>query len=357
MVVANTLSVILTIYNLQDCLTQTLRSLEGQSYQPLEVLLIDDGSTDNSAKIIDSFLSRNPNWKFYKTQNRGVAQARNLGFSLSTGDYILFLDGDDIFRNDFFSKMMSATDNLPDVVVCGAKEYDHNTGLTTSLHWGIKKKYFPYNRKCIEPEDLKGSIFFTFMGWPWDKIFRRKHLEKNHLLFPNLRNSEDLVLVYPALYLAKTINIVQEELVFHRVNRASSTSNNIHKDTNSVLQALILSLEILKQHPTAYQREKIAFEEWALDLLLWAFRQIPRTDFEARKQFQKFYFLWFPKSFRKKKESFYFPLIFQRTANFFTKNNRFIENVLYLSAVCRKYGVRRLVFRIAVKFKDRFSFL
>lgn len=347
----NTLSVILTVYNLEDCIEETLGSLESQRYDLCEVLIIDDGSTDKSTDIIRTFLVRHNNWKIFQTSNQGVSSARNLGFLHSKGDYVLFLDGDDLFREDFLFKIMEATANTPDVVVCKAREYDHSTGLTTSLSWGINNNFFSHEAGSISPADLGGTIFYSFMGWPWDKIFRREHIENNRLYFPNLKNSEDLVFVYPALYLANKINIVEEELIFHRINRKTSKSNNIQKYPLSILQALTLSFRTLKDHPIIYKREQKAYEEWALDMFLWGWRQISVKDIKSREKFREFYFVRFAHLICERKKSDFFPFIFQRAKNFSNCNSQSIENFYYFLAFCSKYGLKRLIFRVVVKFK------
>lgn len=349
-----TLSVILTVYNLEDCLEETLRSLANQSYKPLEVIIIDDGSVDRSIEIINEFLERHGNWKVWRTKNLGVACARNLGLSHSKGDYILFLDGDDLFREDFLLKVMRATNNKPDVVVCRAREYDHITGLTTSLSWGVNNKFIPPNAKSFSPRELSGSIFYSFMGWSWDKVFRREHVNNHKLYFPNFKNSEDLAFVYPAVYLAEKINIVDEELVLHRINRKKSISNNIQKHPFSILKALDFSLRTLKEHPSVYTREIKCFEEWALDLLLWGWRQIAEEDIESKEQYLQFYLDWFPPSFREKKRSEFFPFVFKRVNNFSSgKYSRWIENFYYFLALCSKNGFKRIVFRVVVQFKTK----
>ena len=338
------MSAVLTVYNLSECLNETLTSLERQSYSPKELLIIDDGSTDGSENIIKSYLAKNPNWKFIKTANNGVSRARNIGLRQSTGDYIIFLDGDDIFHSDFFLYMMEATEGKPQIVVCRSKEMDDVSKLSIPLWWSIRKRYLPKN-KLFNTEELSGSIFYTFMGWPWDKLFLREHLVSNELYFPDLNNSEDLVLVYAALVFSNRISIVDRELIYHRVNRKTSISMNVNKDPLCVLRAIKLLKSILLTRKECYKREEQSFTEWSCDLALWGARQIqsPKDCHIKGYQEQIMNVLPLISSVRK---PLFFPVLDRRIKSFINSRRNRDNDLLYAFAFCKKFGVKRLLFRL-----------
>lgn len=110
-------SIIIASYNKESFLTETLISVTNQSYKNIEVVLIDDGSTDSSKIICENFANRDPRIRYISQKNQGVIKTRNYGFQISTGEIILPFDADDIMPNDFIEKIIVSAKNNPDVTV------------------------------------------------------------------------------------------------------------------------------------------------------------------------------------------------------------------------------------------------
>ena len=101
---SSTISIIIPAYNVEDFVSETLNSVKNQTSFPDEVIIINDGSTDNSYNIIKNFADLK-GWKIFKTKNQGLGPTRNYGISLAKSDYLYFLDSDDIIENDFIYNM------------------------------------------------------------------------------------------------------------------------------------------------------------------------------------------------------------------------------------------------------------
>lgn len=341
-----TISVIITVFNLEECLSETLESLSNQIVKPYEVIIVNDGSQDASQQIIDNFVADNLHWKCFYTENKGVAHARNLGFLASSGEYIMFLDGDDLFREDLISKFSAATLHNSDIVICRSREYDHVTRRSHDLSWAIRAAFLPKEKKFSVPS-LNGTVCYTFMGWAWDKLFKRDLLEKFDLSFPDLKNSEDLVFVYSAVMLAENIEVVDAQLVQHRVSRSNSLSNSLEQNPSDFVVAILLLEQKIRSYPEVWRRERSCFVQWALDFYLWGERnswkkstsssQLDKS-FKVLDRFKKIY-LSAPNSIE------YYPFLklrlLVRSLPFFSNC---LSSLLYYLAAWKKFGTQRMLF-------------
>lgn len=265
------ISAIVTVYNLQDCILETLDSLECQTHQDFELIIIDDGSTDNTFKLCKEFCAKSKlKTKLVQQKNQGVSAARNLGLQLAKGEYLLILDGDDVFDRTFVLSMFErAKETNADVICCRSSDYDNNTKQCNPIVDAINSKFLPIS--CtFSPSELKGTTCLTFIGWPWDKLYKKSLIEKFSLKFPMIGNSEDLVFVFQALCYADRISIVNKDLIKHRINRSSSLSNNREKDPMAFYEALSLLKSQLTKQPKVWERERWGFENWALQFSVWA---------------------------------------------------------------------------------------
>lgn len=341
------ITVILTFYNLASVLFETLASLEKQNCKLVEVVLIDDGSTDLSLAIAKSFLVRNIDWRCISIPNQGVSHARNFGLTLAKGEYVLFLDGDDVLREGLLDELKEACNNSADVVVFRSRELDHVTSLSISLSWSIRKKYIP-KKNTFHPSELKGHIFYSFMGWPWDKLFKIEFLQKNKLSFPSFHNSEDLVFVYKALVLSDKINILEKELIFHRVNRNSSLSNTLIKAPDEFKKSLCEMEAFIKNNPIIFSREKSCFYAWMIDYYLWG---VKNTREEISKNEMRLLLDWYEKC---KGSKNLFPFL---RARILLMSNNFIPSKIKLLIFhvyqMPRYGFKRVCFRL-ISFIFRF---
>lgn len=273
-------SVVIPVYNIERHLRQCLDSVTGQSLRDMEVICVDDGSTDDSPEILTEYARKDSRFQIITQPNAGPGAARNTGMAQATGEYLIFLDSDDWFEPDFLERMVARAESTKaDVTVCRAVEFDTETGKELPSEWMLKSQYLP--GAAFSPEDIAEHIFQFTYGWPWDKLYRAGFVKDAGLCYPALPNSEDLVFVFQSLALAKKIAVVENVLVHHRVNRASSVSNSRHRDPEVPYQALTLLRQGLEKRGL-YTRYEHSFLNWAMEFLVWNVASLEGREIRKR---------------------------------------------------------------------------
>ena len=275
------ISVIIPVYNIQQHLRECLDSVLGQSYPHLQVICVDDGSTDESPAILAQYAQKDPRVQVIRQQNAGPGAARNTGLEAATGEYVIFLDSDDWFEPDFLAKMVdTAVREGADVAICRAVEFDTNSGRELPSQWMMKKQYLP-GKLAFAPQEMADHLFQFTYGMPWDKFYRRELLTTSGIRYPALKNSEDLAFVYPTLLAAKRIAVVDEVLIHHRINRMASVSNSRCGQPEAPYEAFQIVKEYLEQHQLmdTYRR---SFLNWAMEFLVWHISNMSQRDIQKQ---------------------------------------------------------------------------
>lgn len=180
------ISIVIPVYNKEDYIIRCMESLEQQTFQDYEVILVDDGSTDSSAKVIKGYLA-DPRIHYIYQENAGVSAARNRGLNSAVGDWIAFVDPDDYLKPEYLEKLLAHITPLVDIVSCccvcdGTNEIVHffDEDRIFSGSFQEKKDLFlelmDVNYKAKSPR-------WTAIGVPWGKIYRRAFLIGNSLQF------------------------------------------------------------------------------------------------------------------------------------------------------------------------------
>lgn len=284
-------SVVIPVYNIAAHLEQCLDSVAGQTLLDIEIICVDDGSTDESPAILAGYAARDSRFQVVTQANAGPGAARNTGMALASGEFVIFLDSDDWFEPDFLEDMVQrARKTEADVTICRAVEFDTRTGRELPSEWMLKERYLPGNR--FTPEQAADHLFQFTYGWPWDKLYRTDFIEKNGLIYPALPNSEDLVFVFQGLALAGSIAVLDDALVHHRTNRHSSVSNSRKLAPEAPYQALSMLRDALKRR-SLYETYERTFLNWAMEFLIWNVANM--GDRQAQKlYFQKLKWEWIP---------------------------------------------------------------
>ncbi len=275
------ISVIIPVYNIQQHLRECLDSVLGQSYPHLQVICVDDGSTDESPAILAQYAQKDNRVQVIRQQNAGPGAARNTGLEAATGEYVIFLDSDDWFEPDFLEKMVdTAVREGADVAICRAVEFDTNSGRELPSEWMMKKQYLP-GKLAFAPQEMADHLFQFTYGMPWDKFYRRELLTTSGIRYPALKNSEDLAFVYPTLLAAKRIAVVDEVLIHHRINRMASVSNSRCGQPEAPYEAFQIVKEYLEQHQLmdTYRR---SFLNWAMEFLVWHISNMSQRDIQKQ---------------------------------------------------------------------------
>ncbi|MBQ9467498.1 MAG: glycosyltransferase [Clostridia bacterium] len=209
------ISIIIPVYNVVRYIRQTLESVAAQTYADLEVILVDDGSTDGSGGICDEFAAADRRFKVFHTANRGVSAARNLGLDESHGEYVGWVDADDWTEPEMFRTLLRALNEADaDISVC-AYRYEYLT-CSKPCYGGVKD--------CILRGDgivraLAGGEFGNVF---WNKLFRRRCWDD--VRFPVDRVFEDVAVLHETALTAKTVVFISDTLYHYRKREESSTT-------------------------------------------------------------------------------------------------------------------------------------
>ena len=213
-------SIIIPVYNVAEYLEECLNSILAQkTASEYEVILVDDGSTDRSGAICDEYSSQYPNFQVIHQKNQKLSCARNAGFRMATGKFVIFFDSDDIWKENLLSEM--------DCVI--SKEADMTLFLFESFGVDISSQVF---RPAAMPQGESGPEYleklFAQKSLPlpsaWTYMYRREFLSENQLLFePGLESTEDFDFNMAAFSCAKKVISVDQILYLYRI-RAGSLS-------------------------------------------------------------------------------------------------------------------------------------
>lgn len=216
------ISVIIPVHNSERYLCECLDSVLAQTERCIEVLCVDDGSSDSSPEILGKYARRDPRIQVIRQDCRGAGAARNAGLEVAQGAYLSFLDSDDFFEPDMLETTSRRMDETgADLAVFGAWVYDTNRQIDRNAAWTFRSANLP----SISPfswRDMPGKIFNTFGNYTWNKLFRTEFVRQNHILFQEISRTNDLLFVCEALVLAHRIVTLDRRLVHYRV--ASGTS-------------------------------------------------------------------------------------------------------------------------------------
>lgn len=236
-------SVIVPCYNASTYVSIAIESVLKQSYNNWELILINDGSLDNTLDILYFYASNDERIKVFDVPNGGVSKARNYGLDVAQGDWIVFLDADDWFEENAFSVIKQYLNRYPNCDILGFNHF-YNLGLKqwkespifpkilqrtgADIEWLRLDMMFPYY------DVIKNEVFVGSIRAVWGKVFKRKVITSNHLHFiENLKVSEDAIFCMDVFKHASEIILFNEYLTHYRVS-SSSTMNNYEPNIISI---------------------------------------------------------------------------------------------------------------------------
>lgn len=267
-------SVIIPVYNSADYLRECLDSVTKQTLQEIEIICIDDGSSDNSLEILKEYASKDNRFTVLTQKNLYAGTARNAGLSVAKGEYLSFLDSDDFFDQEMLKKMyQKISDAQSDIVVCRCAVYMDDTkqideqklDYTLRLNL-IKGNYFSAD---TNPDDL----IQICQGFAWDKLFNHEFIKRNNLRFQGIANTNDAQFTFSAMALASSISYITDRLITKRQNYSKSLTSNRHGNPCCFISAI----EKIKENLDNYgllDKLHCSFWNWAISLSLIQLRTL-----------------------------------------------------------------------------------
>ncbi|WP_296888220.1 glycosyltransferase [uncultured Methanobrevibacter sp.] len=268
------LSVIIPVYNVENYLNECLDSVTSQTLEDMEIICIDDGSTDNSPDILKEYSKKDKRIKIITKENGGQATARNLGIKEAQGEYIAFVDSDDFIEPTMFEKLYTkAKDNNLDIAMCKIATYDNQTEEIKDNVWYYMLGVFrDFEKDIFNHKDTKEFTCHIAVT-PYNKIYKTTLLKENNILFPEGLIFEDEKFFYDTYLRAKRVSIVDEFLYYYRINRKGSTVDTIKdNDFSDIVPISKLIRETFKETDN-YEDYKILLSNRFIHLQLARFTQ------------------------------------------------------------------------------------
>ena len=266
-------SVIIPVYNVEKYLHQCLDSIVNQTLKDIEIICVNDSSTDGSLDILNEYAGKDSRIQVITQKNAGAGSARNRGMEHATGTYLSFLDSDDFFEPDMLEKQYHMAEEMQaDFVVCKSDQYHTDKKEYVQTSWVVREKELPPYQP-FSYRQMTDNVFKVFVGWAWDKLYRRSFTEKYHLKFQEQRTSNDMLFVFSAIVMAKKIAVVPQILVHQRRDAKDSLSKTRENSWWCFYDALTALREKLIQEDKFWELEK-DFINYALHFTLWNYNTL-----------------------------------------------------------------------------------
>ena len=245
-------SIIVPVYNVEEYLRECVDSILNQTYSDVEVILVDDGSTDQSGNICDEYAKMDSRIKMIHKKNGGVSAARNTGIGEASGEYLMFVDSDDAIHPELVEAYMT---HLSGCISLCDFESDQE-----------KWRQFQPEKDGIQIEQVERSAFMKlfymdYMNVPFNKLFRADMIKENNILFPEGKSlGEDLIFNLDYIRAMKTdYQILHGPFYYYRENRSGSLSNSARKDLFAVQKELFGELRRFLQEMQIWTAENRAY--------------------------------------------------------------------------------------------------
>lgn len=208
-------SIIIPIYKVEDYIGRCIKSIQKQDYENLEIIVVDDGSPDKSGKIVDEIALKDTRIIVVHKDNAGVSTARNSGIQIATGNYIMFVDGDDWVDRSYVSDFVRAAEQNSYDIVMNYNYFADNGYPRYSEDNIVKRVYRDSAAECI----YNGKIFVAV----WNKLYRRKFLIENHIKFhEDIWFGEGMLYNIECISKVKSLGVLNKAIYHQELNPDSA---------------------------------------------------------------------------------------------------------------------------------------
>ena len=224
----NCLSIIIPVYNVQQYLERCLDSLGRQSYENLDIILVDDGSTDGSGEICDQYASEYSNIKVVHIANGGVSNARNIGLSLASGEYVTFVDGDDWLAEDFLETGVKVLEKTGADIFMGSYVKSYENGINMKVNEDTETMQLTA-QECVDKIFVKNPMKSDLPWSIWGKIYKTS-LWKNVRFDTEISMGEDAIAFWDVLQNANQViyKAIMGYYYFQRMDSAMHIMSTKH---------------------------------------------------------------------------------------------------------------------------------
>lgn len=232
------LSIIVPVYNAEEFLENCLISLHNQTIKDIEIILVDDGSTDKSLEICNSFAMLDARIKVLEQENSGQSVARNRALEMASGEFITFTDSDDWVDEDFYEKLLDAAIRYKADIACGSVIREKKSAGKIRINYNDERVYI----KAQEKIDAAGV---PNMCYVWNKVYRAEFLKSINLRFVNGMVFEDTDFVTRAVYFSNKI-VTVPNTYYHYWTNENSTVRTMRSSDKKRLDSLRSKKSVLE---------------------------------------------------------------------------------------------------------------
>ena len=265
-------SIIIPCYNADRFVEETVRSAQRQTVDDIEIICVDDGSSDGTLATLKRLASSDARIRVIERENGGEGPARDTGLDAATSPWLYFLDADDLMEPTLLEESIAACErDQSDIVVFKTTTLDMQTGEERSCWYSFQRDWMPDS--CFRPQDHPLHVFTSFQNWVHNKLFRTSFVHEHDLHMQHVHRTADLLFTCRALAEADRISLIDKPLHKYRINNPQSalaTSDSYPLDFYEAFLALRGSLE---QHGT-WELYHDSFVNWAIhgvaSNLMWA---------------------------------------------------------------------------------------
>lgn len=269
-------SIIVPVYNSEPFLDELLDSVAGQTYDALDVILVDDGSSDSSFRMCEIWKEKDGRFRVFRQPNLGAGVARNAGVSLARGEFVICIDSDDLIAPDMIEKMVYPCLTDPDIqlVLCGLDEYIDATREYRKASWAVNVQTIPV-RVPFSPSSVP-FLFEQVVGYPWNKLVRKSLVHEWGLRWQEIPMHEDMAFAQTALALAKKSYFIDEPLYHHRIRGdGAALSSDANQDAR--YECLFAALEEIANNlkrAGCWEVYETSFANYALRQCRWKYYRV-----------------------------------------------------------------------------------
>lgn len=287
-------SIIMPLFNLELHVAIAIKSVLNQTLKEIELICIDDGSTDYTLNIVKEYAQKDKRIKIINYKDtKGQAYARNRGIEIAKGKYIGFVDGDDWVETSMFEKLYNAAEkNRTDITFCASALYDEQTGKTIwdNNYYNLCLISKEFDNRVFTHEETKNLLLGSLNVALWNKIYRKDFLKKNKIKFPEYYIYEDMPFFYETWFKAKRICLIRDCCYYYRINRRTSTMSRLENKVLDRVDMVSLTYELFKQLPY--------FEEMKTQVVIWIIEDIFHRFTLIEGRYRKEFFFLMKKLFK-----------------------------------------------------------
>ena len=245
------ISVVIPVYNVEKYLERCLDTVISQTFEDIEIICVNDGSTDNSREILENYKNKDSRIIVLDKENGGLSSARNAGMAIATGNYISFIDSDDWVGLTFLEKLYKNITTLgTDISICGVHQYNEVTQKVNDSVPYFTLKYFDdsFDNKVFSYEDTK-HFLMDVPVMAWNKLYKKSFLDEYNAKFPEGLIWEDGPFFFSIFFKTKKVSIIRDLLYYYRINRKGSIVQRGGKPFIDIIDVVELMYNSIKDLP------------------------------------------------------------------------------------------------------------